>query len=244
MISSSLCRHGRMKTSIFLYVQAWRGHGGRCWEPPSTFASQCGDHLMVTRTRGMRTDSRCLYPPRWSTTTLNNGSRLIATEFDPGDQQIGDSDGQIVADRTYVLRFDGGSRGNPGIAGAGMVLYDSETRAEVWCGMKFLGDGFTNNQAEFCGLVTGVKCALALGVRHIVVQGDSQLILRQISGEYKVKSPSLKSYYTEAMRVIEGFDTFQTNHILRARNSRADELANLAMDHRTSTGFEVSDAPS
>lgn len=220
-----------MKTSLFLCapsLKAWgqrfHRHRHQCWEA-STFGH--GDHT-GTRTRGLRNDRLPI--------------RLLSTEFDHGEQL--DSDGRIAPSRTYVLRFDGGSRGNPGIAGAGMVLYDSVSQAEVWCGMEFLGDGFTNNQAEFSGLVTGVKCARALGVKHIVVQGDSQLVLRQISGEYKVKSPSLKGYFAEAMKIIHEFDTFQTNHILRGRNSRADELANLAMDRRSSAGFIVSDAPS
>lgn len=140
---------------------------------------------------------------------------------------------------TYVLRFDGGSRGNPGIAGAGMVLYNGEDGTEVWSGYHYLGEKYTNNEAEYRGLITGLQCARTLGVQNIVVQGDSQLILRQIVGEYKVKSATLKAYYDEAVSIIPQFKSFQTSHIERARNARADELANLAMDFQASVGFEM-----
>lgn len=145
----------------------------------------------------------------------------------------------LSPDKTYVLRFDGGSRGNPGIAGAGMVLYNGEDGTEVWSGYHYLGDKYTNNEAEYRGLITGLQCARTLGVQNIVVQGDSQLILRQIVGEYKVKSVTLKAYYDEAVSLIPAFKSFQTSHIERARNARADELANLAMDFQSSVGFEM-----
>ncbi len=143
----------------------------------------------------------------------------------------------IDPDRTYVLRFDGGSRGNPGRAGAGMVLYDGLDGNEIWTGYHYLGDKYTNNEAEYRGLITGMRCALSLGVRHIVIQGDSQLILRQLDGKYRVKSPTLLSYYREALDLVREFDSAETGHIERSRNGRADELANLAMDSRSSMGF-------
>jgi ribonuclease HI len=155
-----------------------------------------------------------------------------------GSDHIKNSE-SISPERTYVLRFDGGSRGNPGRAGAGMVLYDGGDGAEVWCGSQYLGECYTNNQAEYRGLITGLRCAMSLGVRNIVVQGDSQLILRQLDGQYKVKSPTLMAYYQEAKSLVPEFASFQTSHIERARNARADELANLAMDNRSSMGFEV-----
>lgn len=145
----------------------------------------------------------------------------------------------LSPEKTYVLRFDGGSRGNPGIAGAGMVLYKGEDGIEVWSGYHYLGDKYTNNEAEYRGLITGLQCARTLGVQNIVVQGDSQLILRQIVGEYKVKSATLKAYYDEAVSLIPQFKSFQTSHIERARNARADELANFAMDEQSSAGFEM-----
>jgi len=145
----------------------------------------------------------------------------------------------ISPDKTYVLRFDGGSRGNPGTAGCGMVLYDTLDGAEIWSGYQYLGESNTNNEAEYMGLITGLQCAKSLGIQNIVVQGDSQLILRQLEGRYKVKSPNLKVYYEEALSVSREFTSFETSHIERARNARADELANLAMDSRSTSGFDV-----
>ena len=152
--------------------------------------------------------------------------------------QVPQSD-SISPDKTYVLRFDGGSRGNPGTAGCGMVLYDTNDGAEIWSGYQYLGEENTNNEAEYMGLITGLQCARSLGIQNIVVQGDSQLILRQLEGRYKVKSPNLKVYYEEALSVSREFTSFETSHIERARNARADELANLAMDSRSTSGFDV-----
>ena len=149
-------------------------------------------------------------------------------------------DGSISPGKTYVLRFDGGSRGNPGLSGAGMVLYDSEDGSELWSGYQYLGEKNTNNEAEYMGLITGLQCARSLGVENIVVQGDSQLILRQVDGKYKVNSPNLKSYHKEALSLSKEFESFQTSHIERARTGRADELANKAMDNKSSKGFDTS----
>jgi len=148
--------------------------------------------------------------------------------------------GSITPDKTYVLRFDGGSRGNPGMSGAGMVLYDGEDGSELWSGCQYLGDHNTNNEAEYMGLITGLQCARSLGVERIVVQGDSKLILSQVEGTWKVKSPTLKDYYEQAISLRRQFASFQSSHILRARNGRADELANEAMDSKSSRGFQVS----
>ena len=145
----------------------------------------------------------------------------------------------ISADKTYILRFDGGSRGNPGIAGSGMVLYDSEDGSEVWNGCQYLGDNLTNNEAEYAGLITGLQCARSLGIEKIVAQGDSKLILQQVEGNWKVKALHLRQYYNEAVSMSKEFASFQTCHIERARNSRADELANEAMNTKQSRGFDI-----
>ncbi len=145
----------------------------------------------------------------------------------------------ISADKTYILRFDGGSRGNPGIAGSGMVLYDSEDGSEVWSGCQYLGDDFTNNEAEYSGLITGLQCARSLGVENIVAQGDSKLILQQVEGKWKVKAANLQQYCDEAISLSKEFASFQTCHIERARNARADALANEAMDSKQSRGFDI-----
>ena len=128
----------------------------------------------------------------------------------------------------YILQFDGGSRGNPGIAGSGFVLYDEEGN-EIYSGRYGLAHA-TNNEAEYSGIVQGLKLALSLQVCNIIVEGDSQLIIRQIEGVYKVKNANLRTYYKEAIALRKKFDSFQVRHIPREQNSRADELANEAMD--------------
>ena len=147
------------------------------------------------------------------------------------------STSEISPDKVYILRFDGGSRGNPGVAGAGMALYDSHDGSEIWSGCLYLGDHRTNNEAEYMGLITGLQCALSLGIAQVVVQGDSKLVLEQVSLRWKVKSPSLKHYFDEAIDLKKQFSAFETSHIERAKNARADELANEAMDTKCSRGF-------
>ncbi|KAL7516252.1 hypothetical protein ACHAWX_001284 [Stephanocyclus meneghinianus] len=153
-------------------------------------------------------------------------------------QSYTSSTNAVSPDKVYILRFDGGSRGNPGIAGSGMVLYDSDDGSEIWSGCQYLGNQRTNNEAEYMGLITGLQCALSLGVKKVVVQGDSMLVLQQISLKWKVKSPTLKHYFEQAISLKKQFTYFQTSHIERAKNARADELANEAMDAMCSRGFE------
>lgn len=141
---------------------------------------------------------------------------------------------QLSPEKTYVLRFDGGSRGNPGVAGSGMVLYDADEGTEVWSGYHFMGDRYTNNEAEYQGILEGLRCAYAMGARSVVVQGDSMLVIKQLEGKWRVKAENLRPYYQKAMKLLQQFDSFHVNHIERAENSRADELANEAMDSRDS----------
>ena len=89
----------------------------------------------------------------------------------------------------HTLYFDGCSKGNPGMAGAGAVIYD-EQLIEVWSTAHFVGNHSTNNEAEYTGLLIGLRKSVDLGIDHLLVRGDSQLIIRQLKGEYKVKSES------------------------------------------------------
>jgi len=82
-----------------------------------------------------------------------------------------ESSAYIYPDRTYILQFDGGARGNPGTAGAGMALFDTESGNEVWFGRRFIKYA-TCNEAEYTGLVTGLQCAISLGVLDIIVEGE------------------------------------------------------------------------
>ena len=147
----------------------------------------------------------------------------------------------ISPEETYLLQFDGGARGNPGIAGSGMVLYDPHDMKELWCGWKYLGDNATNNAAEYNGLLLGIQCARSLGVRRLRAEGDSNLIVRHMNGSYKVREPNLKKLLTACKDAIQHLDYFEIRHIPRKLNARADQLANQAMDTRGSFGFDELD---
>ncbi|HXE09063.1 MAG TPA: ribonuclease HI family protein [Acidobacteriaceae bacterium] len=123
---------------------------------------------------------------------------------------------------------DGGARGNPGPAGFGAVIQDSngEVLAEL---SEFLGIQ-TNNFAEYSGLLAVLNFALAHGHRRLRVVSDSELMVRQILGAYKVKSPGLKPLYDEARKRIVRLEAFEIAHALRHKNKDADRLANQAMD--------------
>src|SRR5258708_2132560 len=123
---------------------------------------------------------------------------------------------------------DGASRGNPGPASAGAVLLDIEGRvlAEI---SQSLGRA-TNNEAEYAALILALRKALELGVSEVVVKADSQLVIRQVTGEYKVKHPEMKKRHAEAMGLLREFSGWSATHVPREQNERADKLANAALD--------------
>ena len=126
------------------------------------------------------------------------------------------------------LQFDGGSRGNPGISGAGAVLYHDDR--EIWSGSFFVGENETNNYAEYAGLIAGLQQAVDLHITHLLVEGDSLLVVNQLRGLYKCRSPNLIEMYAQAKQLETHFASVSYAHVLRRRNKRADELANNAMD--------------
>ncbi len=128
----------------------------------------------------------------------------------------------------HVLYADGASRGNPGPASIGAVLYDPDGAvvAEV---SEAIGVT-TNNVAEYEALIAGLQAALDLGVERIRVRLDSLLLVRQIRGEYRVKAPGLQPLYRR-VRALEGrFAAFAIEHVRRESNTVADGLANAALD--------------
>ncbi|HVT80547.1 MAG TPA: ribonuclease HI family protein [Phycisphaerae bacterium] len=134
------------------------------------------------------------------------------------------------AGTSLVLQFDGGSRGNPGPAGIGVTLED-EKENPIYELAEFLGT-CTNNVAEYTGLLRGLAAAQALGATKLMVKSDSELLVRQINGIYKVKSPDLKPLYQQAVALIRKIGEVKVSHTYREGNTRADELANMAMDSR------------
>jgi ribonuclease HI len=126
-----------------------------------------------------------------------------------------------------VLYFDGCSKGNPGSAGAGAVIYTNYE--EVWSGSSFVGTHSTNNEAEYTGLILGLKKASEMNIKNLFVNGDSQLVINQMTGKYKCNSPNLLPLYQAAKILEEGFENIEYKHVLRNLNHRADELANIAI---------------
>lgn len=127
----------------------------------------------------------------------------------------------------YVLQFDGCSKGNPGLAGAGAVIL--KNGKEIWCDSLFVSEKATNNQAEYAGLILGLKAAIELQISELHVEGDSALVIRQINGEYNVHSSNLLELYKSAKQLQTNFKTITFSHIYRDKNKRADELANSAV---------------
>jgi ribonuclease HI len=132
---------------------------------------------------------------------------------------------------TFTLQFDGGSRGNPGPAGIGVVVSAADGTPLVTLG-RFIGRA-TNNVAEYRALITAMEEALKLGAKRILIRGDSELIIKQMRGEYRVKNPDMKALYDEAQALVRDFEQVKIEHNLRHKNELADTLANLAMDRRT-----------
>ncbi len=130
----------------------------------------------------------------------------------------------------WSLFCDGGARGNPGPAGAGAVLLDP-AGGQAAALSRYLGVA-TNNLAEYQGLIMGLEEALAQGARELRVFADSELMVRQLNGQYQVKSPHLKPLHQKARALLARFARVEVGHVRREENSAADRLANQAMDRR------------
>ncbi len=136
------------------------------------------------------------------------------------------------AQTVYTLMFDGGSRGNPGPCGCGFVIYKGDDCIHE--GSTYLGVN-TNNHAEYMGLVLGLEKAVAINIKTLIVKGDSLLIIKQMNGEYKVKSDNLKSLHERANTASKKLNSVQFIHVKRELNKVADALANKAMDTKMET---------
>jgi probable phosphoglycerate mutase len=136
----------------------------------------------------------------------------------------------------YTAHCDGGSRGNPGPAGYGAVIEDGPGRIVARLS-RFLGVQ-TNNYAEYSGLLAVLEWALENGAKRLRVVSDSELMVKQMKGQYKVKSPGLVPLWQEARRLAGRLDGFEMRHTLRGGNKEADQLANDAMDKGMGKGKE------
>jgi ribonuclease HI len=127
-----------------------------------------------------------------------------------------------------VVNVDGGARGNPGPAAAAAVAAAPDGEVLLERG-EYLGET-TNNVAEYRALLLGLQLAQELGAGEVEVINDSELVAKQVSGEYKVKNAGLKPLYLEAMRGLREFDSWQVRSVRREHNDRADALVNQTLD--------------
>ena len=131
-------------------------------------------------------------------------------------------------EKEWLLMVDGAARGNPGEAGCGAVICD-ESGAVVKELSRYLGHA-TNNVAEYEGLLMGLEALIQLGKKKIRVQSDSQLLVRQLNGQYRVKDEKLKLLFDRAVILLRQFDSFRIVHVPRESNKLADRLANQGID--------------
>ncbi len=134
-------------------------------------------------------------------------------------------------DKNEVTVFiDGASRGNPGKAGCGAVIYGIKD-GPVYL-TKYLGHA-TNNVAEYSALILALETLRSLGIKSLKINSDSQLLVNQLNGRYAVKNPNIRKLFRIYMSLAVNFDKITVNHIPRELNKEADRLANLAIDEKS-----------
>jgi ribonuclease HI len=130
--------------------------------------------------------------------------------------------------KILYLHTDGGSRGNPGPAAWGFVIKDSEGKILLERG-KYIGET-TNNVAEYSALIEGLKSVVDLKATEVIIKMDSELIVRQMTGKYKIKQPHLIELATQVRSLLQKFESYEFQHVLRAFNKEADRQVNIALD--------------
>ena len=133
----------------------------------------------------------------------------------------------MISQIEYKLQFDGCSKNNPGLAGAGAVIY--KNGIEIWADHLFVGTNNTNNYAEYSGLLFGLEKAIELNIKALYIEGDSLLVINQMTGKYKCNSPNLIDQHNKAKELASKFESINFVHIFRNKNVRADELSNDAV---------------
>jgi len=128
----------------------------------------------------------------------------------------------------HRANIDGGSRGNPGPAAYGVIIRDG--RGEIVAKLKKYIGRMTNNVAEYYGLIAAMDYAQAHSIRGLRIESDSELLVKQMRGQYKVKSEDLRPLFERAQKMSKTFDSFRIEHVYREQNREADALANEALD--------------
>jgi ribonuclease HI len=134
-----------------------------------------------------------------------------------------------------LLQFDGASTPNPGRASAGAVLLDKEDRGIIGEAGEYI-DHATNNQAEYRGLRLGLTKAKEYGMKELLIEGDSNLIIQQVAGLWKVNHPALKEEHDAVKRLVDEFDVIGIRHVPREQNQKADEITKQVL--QTQMGYE------
>jgi len=137
----------------------------------------------------------------------------------------------------WTLYVDGASHGNPGPAGAGAVLRDSQGRVQAEL-REYLGEA-TNNEAEYRALLLGLEAAKRRGVRRLYIFSDSKLVVEQLQGGYQVRSPKLKPLWQSAKIRLNNFEAYAISHVDRAKNQHADRLAQEAIDQKATVDYNL-----
>ncbi len=132
-----------------------------------------------------------------------------------------------------TIYIDGASQGNPGPAAIGIVICSDKEPVEMY---KYIGTT-TNNVAEYTALIYSLQEALILGIRDVVVKSDSELLVNQLNGIYKVRDLKLHAFYEQFAHLKRGFKNLKVEFIAREENVRADKLANKAIDSRLNTSL-------
>jgi uncharacterized protein len=130
---------------------------------------------------------------------------------------------------SYLMRFDGACRGNPGKSSIGVVIYKNDS--ELLAYNKYLGDDLTNNYSEYKALELGIIKCIELNIPNIIIEGDSLLVVNQILNKWNTKNEKLKIINNRCKQLLLFFDTYNISHIKRALNKRADYLANVSLDN-------------
>ena len=167
-------------------------------------------HLFFTLARHVR---NC---PEWSESSLGGEKQGYSNEI------------------SAFLYCDGASRGNPGPSGAGVLLLDQHDRKILELSRFF--ETATNNEAEYQALICGLKAAQDVGIKRLQIFLDSELVVKQVLGEYRVRNPRLLPLFREAMARLQQFDDYAIVHIGREFNQQADRLANDAIDRGLQEG--------
>ncbi len=149
----------------------------------------------------------------------------------PGTKELFPARSEKTPSHYLIAHSDGGARGNPGPAGYGVVIQD-EAGKKVAALSEYLGHQ-TNNFAEYQGLIAALEYAVKNGHKALKVISDSELLVRQIKGIYKVKNATLQDLHARARELIRHLEWFSIGHALREHNKEADRLANAAMDKGT-----------